>query len=76
MPAKNRNQRYQLKGSNICEFHKDATKQILRCEGYGESCAVGLSFGDAANKKEWQRQYCEKLGAGCPYRESLLRYKY
>lgn len=76
MPAKNRNQRYKLKGRCVCEFHYDATNQILRCEGYEKFSTGNLSWGDAGDKKRWQEKYCEKMGKGCPYRKSLLLSKY
>lgn len=76
MPAKNRTKRYKLSGRNICEFHKDTTGQILRCEGYDDLSASGFFWGNKADKKRWQKKHCEKMGEGCPYRKSLLLTKY
>lgn len=76
MPAKNRNQRYKLKGRCVCEFHYDATKQIIRCEGYEKLSSEAHNWGNPSDKKRWQKRYCEKMGKGCPYRKSLLLSKY
>jgi hypothetical protein len=60
----------------LCEFHYDASKQTLRCEGYDRLSSGTFSWRYVSDKKRWQKRYCEKMGKGCPYRKSLLLSKY
>lgn len=76
MPAKDRNQWYELKGSNICPFHRGAKKHSLRCEGYSENSVLCRNWGDPAEKKEWQKKHCQTGGKSCPVYKSIMLNKY
>ena len=75
MPAKDRNQWYELSGDNLCVFHRKANKHTLRCEGFAESL-IKQSWGNPADKKAWQKKHCTKGGKKCPIYRIIMWEKY
>ena len=76
IPAKDRSQWNELTGKNTCEYHRGYIPIALKCEGLEQNVNLYQYWGDAHKKKQWQKQYCERGGKGCPIRRMILLHKY
>lgn len=65
MPANDKAHRYILSKA-ICPYYKLTTRCSLYCLGFLDNTSLIMTFGNIAEKKRYQRDYCCKQWQGCP----------